>query len=170
MMLDGALRLLGRHLRLESAPGYGDIADLRARQLWRAIEDYELVSVTLEVYRIAGIGWRLGRLVRGDSGETLARAWAADEPQAVLAALGAGVARLQACRTLGRDLGRPGADTSALTWACDAAVAVLLDQVQDFCRSQGVRVIGREAGPDPLLGALDLRHGTVCLERAGDAR
>lgn len=169
-MLDGALRLLDRHLRLESAPGYGDITDLRARQLWGAIEDYELVPVTLEVYRITGIGWRLGRLVRGDSGETLSRAWGADEPGAILAALGAGVARLQAHRALGRDLGGPGADTSALVSASDAAVAVLLDQVQGLCRSQGVRITGREAGPDPLLGTLDLRHGTVFLERAGDAR
>ncbi len=170
MMLDGALRLLGRHLRLESAPGYDDIADLRAIAAWRAIEDYELVPVSLETYRVAGIGWLLARLARGDSGETLARAWAADEPQAIRAALGAGVARLQAHRTLGRDLGSTGADTSALTSASDAAVAELLDQVRGFCRSRDVQVIARAAGPDPLLGALGLHHGTVRLERAGDAR
>lgn len=169
-MLDGALRLLGRHLRLESAPGYPDIADLHSRLLWRAIEDYELVSVTLEVYRITGIGWRLGRVVRGDTGETLARAWGADEPGAILAALGAGVARLRAHRALGRDLGGPGADTSALISASDAAVGELLAQVQSFCRSRDVRITGREAGPDPLLGALGLHHGTLRLGRAGDAR
>lgn len=169
-LLDGALRLLGRYQRLESAPGYGDVADLRARQLWRAIEDYELVPVTLEVYAIGGIGWRLGRLVRGDTGETLARAWGPDGPQAIQAALGTGVARLQALRTLGRDLGGPHADTSALITAADTAIATLLDQVRAFCRDQGLRITGRQAGPDPLLGVLGPRHGAIRLERAGDAR
>jgi hypothetical protein len=174
-LLDGALRLLARDLALESALGYPDVEDLGSRRLWRAIEDYELVPVALELYGIDGVAWRLGRLVRGDTGETLARAWGPDGPQAVRAALGTGVARLQALRTRGRDPG-PGsaADTSALTLAPDADIAALLDQVRALCRRQGITITGREAAPDPLLGALDLRHGAVRLERhakdAGDAR
>ncbi len=172
-LLDGALRLLEGHLQPDSAPGYADIDDLDSRRLWRAIEDYELVPVAMRTYRIADVGWRLGTLVRTDTSETLARAWAMDGPDAIRAALATGIARLQAHRALGRDLGSPDPDMSALISAPDAGIAALLAQVTQFCRHRGIRIAGSAAG-DPLLGALDLWHGAVRLRpaasRAGAVR
>jgi hypothetical protein len=176
-LLDGTLRLLPPGL--DTVTGYRGVTDLQAQRLWRAIEDYEQVPITLETYRVDGIGWRLGRLVREDTGETLARAWGPDGPQAVRAVLATGVARLQAARVTGEDPGGPdpgtsaldtsaldtsALDTSALLTATDAEVAALLDEVKAFCLARGTRITGTEAAPDPLLGSLELRHGAVRLD------
>ncbi len=165
-LLDGTLRLLDDQLKLQATSGYSDIDDLGAQRLWRAIEDYELVPVTLQTCGVPGLSWRLGHLLRGDTGQTLARAWAQDGRRAAAAALGTGVARLQALRTLGRDLGGgPDPDTSALISAPDADIAALLRQAADLCRDRQLTVSGREAGPDPLLGTAGLWYGPVRLER-----
>lgn len=168
-LLDGALRLLESRLQLDSAPGYADIDDLGCRRLWRAIEDYELVPIAAATYQIAGIGWRLATVVRTDTSQTLARAWAMDEPDAVTAALATCIARLAAHRTLGRDLGGTEPDTSALISAPDTAIAALLAEVKAACGRLDLRICG-SAARDPLLGVLDLWHGAVRLRPAGDGQ
>lgn len=162
-LLDGALRLLAPRTGPAGEVDFDDLPDGAARDLWRVVEDYELVGIGVRWRALPGVGWRMAEVFRRADGETVAAAWGADPDRAAAAALAMAVSRLQALRVRGADLVGPGLDTASAAFESDEAATALLGDLLEYCRVGGLRVTGVPAAADPLLGRSGFCHGVVSL-------
>ncbi|GGM60995.1 hypothetical protein GCM10012275_35060 [Longimycelium tulufanense] len=160
-LLDGALQLLADVAEPGAGVEYADVTEGNTRRLWRTLEDHELVPVRVRLGHVAGLGWMLATLLDARDGSVLSSGWGATTTQAVFAAVGDGLARMQVRRVYGSDLFGRTVATSALNEADATTVGELVTQVVKVCAQRGQRLVGWRVAADELIGEIGLSFGRV---------
>lgn len=174
-LLDGALRLLaGRAEQHDHSPALAfDTQERPARALWRTLEDYELVQVSVDLIAVPDIPWPLARVRATGTDELLSTAWGREPAQAVHAALATALARIQTRRLRGSgpDPVDAGSDTTLLATTSDAEAGALLARLGHCFSIRGERetdvLLPASA---PWFGPVSLHPRTTAANgRGGDA-
>ncbi|MET8626666.1 hypothetical protein ABZW30_23400 [Kitasatospora sp. NPDC004669] len=163
-LVDGALRILAPTARKVAELPYQEVGTDEGRRLWRALEDFELVPVRMDLLAVAGVDWLLARVTRRDTGELLSVGWGRDGHHAALAALANAMARTQVLRVRGKDLVGHQVETAAINDVEPAELAILCEQLREHFGVLGLRLVGTSHPADPLLGSLEPWWGPVTLE------
>ena len=165
-LLDGALRLLSRCGGDEVAVEWLGIDDPEGRRLWRALEEYELLPITVTSCQPADFGWVLVTVRDRRDGSVLSRGWGPTRAVGAVAALSSALATQQVRRWV--DFAFAGASPEAgfVSHLHRSCLDDLTAALESWLGANGHGLRGRRLAADPVAGPIGAWCGPVWCEPA----